>query len=1139
MTTDLDRLRTDAIISIHKASSFDFGHYSSQIPQGEETPQDTAAMLGGMPPELPEYRMTNLSAPMAVSQMKIPNHNDFLAGHTKISNNPLTDWMIAAPENQFGNDHPFGMESNSCPLLHGASWGEPAYAEHLAHAIPHLKAIAEHERRITFDPTIYGDPKESLHDLMTRDRHRFSNHSDEEYRDGKIADWRKNLGMLPYLFGLEYNTDDQRQHFLDLVREMATKQQMDSPDSKFLQNKMQEKAGISWGRALRSFRARSIPLLQWWRRSSDRHGPVAPASPQSDFIKSDEASADLHFVSPFVDAPPKGIEMSHTHHWWDIFQPWGGVGRDSKSLQDMFKQSYPQIFSGSWLDESLMQTSNSMLDAYESDGGSHFPHIINHPEAKSHPAHASLRSGFNDADFFERRRANWSHASNLHFLHPSEIKGQGGRMIVPSDQMMMSRLGRSLSGQADMGSPRIGMFREEHPSSNPTYWDNHNALFAANDMHTGKVMNNMSQRVMKQLGPDILNPADPNNMEQGTLARGNLQQIASAADFVMKKMKMGEEYRALAPTFENGDMSMGIKSMGPIDPTSFATSPPIYNTGNTHLWGHKMPANLTWKEDRESGGIHFGRSEEPFNVMQRTVHENHIKAVLPSLLDTSIMAKQKDIHALSALDSRGLSPIATGSLLKAEDYEPTGVFKTKIIPAYTIHKLDDMDKLKGFSGNWVVQKMPKGERMFIEKKGNHLKNSKLSASVKKELREITGDFIFDGYLDDKTLHVVDLLVHKGTDMHLEPLEDRINALRTLYDSTEHVYFPMPTNCVSTDQGGLNKAIHNFDDVELLIRDSTSTFMKEREVHPKWIRYAKESIAKSFYPPMPELIVYENKIKLVYPSILEPIIIKGEFDGKGFTITDVEGNESMFTKAHRDTPLWGPVAISLLKEGAVGGAGGASGAFTSSDGGSNQPLHSKTQRKRPRKLKLIKETILRAPSIIGEDEEGDDVAGIMQHTRQAITEDDTAKKTEYLLDNVKGLNKKMLEMFSGEYGIERTEDGKKWTVNEAIDDDIIERSIRHSPDAGAWSGLQADITAPRGPTALIEDSGTTFYDPRENEEVEEIPMKHLQIKDTATGEEASIDIKNGEATLRMPLKTQQEMEDEQEAEPDDRSEAEEI
>ena len=53
------------------------------------------------------------------------------------------------------------------------------------------------------------------------------------------------------------------------------------------------------------------------------------------------------------------------------------------------------------------------------------------------------------------------------------------------------------------------------------------------------------------------------------------------------------------------------------------------------------------------------------------------------------------------------------------------------------------------------------------------------------------------------------------------------------------------------------------------------------------------------------------------------------------------------------------------------------------------------------------------------------------------------------------------------------------------------------------------------------------------------MKHLRVKDEPTGEEATIDIENGRATLRMPLKTQQEMADEQEVQPDDRSEAEEI
>ena len=58
---------------------------------------------------------------------------------------------------------------------------------------------------------------------------------------------------------------------------------------------MQEN-GISWGRALRNFRARFIPMIQWWKRPSDRHGPVSPAQSMidaGDFIKSDINDADL------------------------------------------------------------------------------------------------------------------------------------------------------------------------------------------------------------------------------------------------------------------------------------------------------------------------------------------------------------------------------------------------------------------------------------------------------------------------------------------------------------------------------------------------------------------------------------------------------------------------------------------------------------------------------------------------------------------------------------------------------------------------------------------------------------------------------------------------------------------------------
>ena len=142
MTTELDRLRTDAIISIHKASEFDFNEYAKHVPAENISKEDMATMLAGMQPPLPEFRMVDLSAPMAVSQMKIPSHSDFLAGHTKVSNNPLTDWPSASPENQFGKHHPFGMESNSCPLTHGGAWGKPAYAEQLVNLMPELKNIA-------------------------------------------------------------------------------------------------------------------------------------------------------------------------------------------------------------------------------------------------------------------------------------------------------------------------------------------------------------------------------------------------------------------------------------------------------------------------------------------------------------------------------------------------------------------------------------------------------------------------------------------------------------------------------------------------------------------------------------------------------------------------------------------------------------------------------------------------------------------------------------------------------------------------------------------------------------------------------------------------------------------------------------
>lgn len=1118
MTTDLDRIRTDAIIALLKNEEFDQDLFLSNVDYDNLTKEDLATLLT-MGAEPPEYKMKNLSAPMAVSQMVLPNYRDFVAGHTKVSHSPLTDFPMAEIDSKYGDHHPFGATSNSCPLIHGMAHGEPYLGDHLLQSMDKLSDIASKEKRIAFDKTFHGHPKETLHDLMTRDRNRHSLTSDEDYANGKLDEWRNRLGLLPFLFGLEYNTSEDREGFHDIIKKMSQTKGMEDPEFKILENKMSERANVSWGRVVRSWRERFSPMLHWWMRASDRHGPVTPSSlvqmMEGDFVKSD--MPDEHFVSPYV-ADEMGINESLTHHWWDVYSSWGGVGRGLGSLKEILKQSYPDVFDG-WLEDFLIDQNHQMLMKHENDGGSHFPMFAN-----QNPAMASLRDTLS-SDSFTKRRANWSHSSNLHFLHPSEVNGNGGRMIIPSDQLMMSRLGAALASQVDMGQPRIGMTREEHPSSTPVYWKAHNALYTANDMHLGQAIQNMATRVAKELGPDVLNPTDP---EMADVARGNLQQVASAADFALKRMNMGDSYKALAPYFDQGgNVMMGIKELGPVHHSSHVTSPPVYNSGSTHLWGHEMPTNLTWKYDASNGGIVFGLSEDPFMIMQRTAHENHVKSVLPSLINSPVSAKKKDILALSALDQRGLSPIATGMIHKSDDYEPTGVFKTKIIPAHTISDLDDMNELKGFSGEWVVQKMPKGKRMFVEKKKNHLKNSKLPAKIKKQLREIKGDFTFDAYLEDDVLKVVDLLVHKGSDLHQEPLADRVNALRTLYDSTENVHFPMPTNCINSDEEGLAKTITSLGSDELLIRDSRSTFMKEKDVHPKWIRYVKSGITKC-YPPFPELVVKQDMIRLEYPSIYDPVIIKGTFDGDGFDVESIEGLPHLVKTAVVQEPYWGSIAISLLKEGSAGGA------VTSTTAGTHSPLHSSSKRKRPRKLKLLQKTIVRAAAIEGVSEEGDNVAKTMKLARHAITRDDTAKTTQYLLKNVKGLTTKMLDMFAGEYGLEKTENGK-WTVNEAIDDDIIEnmfpRMNRISPDGGAWSGMQADITAPRGPTELIDDSAVTFYDPKQGEQddLEKPRILHLDVREQE-GEDATLDVEDERAVLRYPKRTKKDILNEQEAVP---------
>jgi len=247
-------------------------------------------------------------------------------------------------------------------------------------------------------------------------------------------------------------------------------------------------------------------------------------------------------------------------------------------------------------------------------------------------------------------------------------------------------------------------------------------------------------------------------------------------------------------------------------------------------------------------------------------------------------------------------------------------------------------------------------------------------------------------------------------------------------------------------------------------------------------------------------IRNSNIILEYPGIYTPVIVKIDSDQKGTYVSEYEGMPHLVKQAQTQFGLWSPVAAHYI-------------------GLPDQAIPS--YRKRP----VLRKSIDKAPevNIEGEHEDGDSISNIMRHARKAITSEERALNDKELIAHVDGLTQSMLDKYAGEYGLEHTEDGK-WTVNEAIDDDIAEkfafpRMNRASGDGGAWSGMQGDITAPTGPTEITDEENTTFANPRKDQ-VEPDPSGGFRpmsmIVDTENGQ-ATLDIKDRKAVIRFPKK----------------------
>lgn len=167
-----------------------------------------------------------------------------------------------------------------------------------------------------------------------------------------------------------------------------------------------------------------------------------------------------------------------------------------------------------------------------------------------------------------------------------------------------------------------------------------------------------------------------------------------------------------------------------------------------------------------------------------------------------------------------------------------------IRPMHRIFSFKDLQRLRGFTGTWVVSKWYDGERIVVTKKGDEINGydegggrRSIPDWAKNGVKNLgEKDCTLDGILDKKELHVIDITFYDDTDVTDMSVQERLKILRGQFDSYEQVTIPGPHDTKLTDEEGLEDLVNNFLDEHktLLLRDGKSTYMKGERRHPKWV-----------------------------------------------------------------------------------------------------------------------------------------------------------------------------------------------------------------------------------------------------------------------------------------------------------------
>ncbi len=234
---------------------------------------------------------------------------------------------------------------------------------------------------------------------------------------------------------------------------------------------------------------------------------------------------------------------------------------------------------------------------------------------------------------------------------------------------------------------------------------------------------------------------------------------------------------------------------------------------------------------------------------------------------------------LEESDERSWDKLKDLSLTKAEKAAPAG-FLIPNKPMYRIFDLEDIEELKGFTGDWIVQEKYDGMRVQLHKLGDKItiyshNEKEITDKFPKQVELLQakhfGDCILDGEAvlfkgkealhradtvahvfknkkgEDLVLkvHIFDIMRHEDRDLTDSMLSERLSLLATNYTmhSDELLAFPSKKDTRNADSikqlGEYAEEIMQIPTAEgVVIKDSTSTYFIGKQKNPKWIKWKK-------------------------------------------------------------------------------------------------------------------------------------------------------------------------------------------------------------------------------------------------------------------------------------------------------------